>query len=107
MATELVTPTDEIPDALRDRMLEALAAVGTGSVPVDDVDPDAARLAAAALDRLRVVLATDGGREAALDLLAADALLTDACAAAARAGAEGIEEFTRTIITRLAELIPA
>lgn len=107
MSGGLVTPAAEIPAALRDRLFEALEAVGKESGAVDDVAPDVARLAAAALERLRLVLDSDGGRAAALDLLAADALLTDACAAAALSGAEGIEGFTRTLVARLAELIPA
>ena len=36
-------------------------------------------------------LASDGGRDVAIDLLAADALLTHACEAAAEAGPEALE----------------
>lgn len=104
MSRRLVTPEAEIPEALRERMLNALDRVVEAESPSGDA-PDAARLAAAALDRLQVVLASDGGRGAALDLLAADALLTDACAAAALGGTEELEDFTGELIDRLAELI--
>lgn len=107
MSRELVTDTDEIPAELRDRMLEALGmAAGEAGAIGDDVAHDPARLAAAALERLRLVLDSAGDRTVALDLLAADALLTEACAAAAEHGTEEMAEFARALIDRLAELLP-
>lgn len=70
------------PPALAAKMAEA---VGSR----EGVVPDA--LAAAAVVELHRVLASDGGRDVALDLLAADALLTHACEAAAEAGPEALE----------------
>ncbi|HEX6938366.1 MAG TPA: hypothetical protein VF158_03065 [Longimicrobiales bacterium] len=101
----------EPPPGLRDRMLEAVRAVGgppradgrdgaaaperrPASVP-EGVPSVAALLGEAALDRLRVVLAAPSGRDAALDLLAADALLTYACEAAAEAGPEALDATAR------------
>lgn len=108
MSRDLVTAAAEIPAALRDRMLEALgmAAGDTGAIG-DDVAPDPSRLAAAALDRLRLVLDSAGDRAVALDLLTADALLTEACAAATVQGPEGMAELTRALVSQLAELLPA
>jgi hypothetical protein len=66
------------PPELLARMLEAVADAPDG--------PVYAMLGEAALSRLRLVLASGGERAAALDLLAADALLTHALAAAAEDG---------------------
>jgi hypothetical protein len=64
------------PPSLRRVMADALERgdPGTGEL--------AERLAAAGLDLLRIVIAGPPGREGALTLLAADALLTYACEAA-------------------------
>jgi hypothetical protein len=70
----LETETAESPASLRERML---AAIPASDGPVADV------LADAALDCLRAAAADPHGPNAALNLLAADALLTHACAAAA------------------------
>ena len=78
----LASRTPAPPTALAEKMAEALGA-REGEIP------DA--LAAAAIDELRRVLASDGGRDVAIDLLAADALLTHACEAAAEAGPEALE----------------
>jgi hypothetical protein len=48
-------------------------------------------LGEAALDRLRAALGAGKDRRAAMDLLAADALLTYACEAAAEAGPDALE----------------
>jgi hypothetical protein len=64
-------------------------------------------LVAAALARLQRVLASSGDRTAAADLLAADALLTYACEAAAEQGGEVLAATTAEIApTRLARLLP-
>jgi hypothetical protein len=77
------------PPELLARMLEAVADAPDG--------PVYAMLGEAALSRLRLVLASGGERAAALDLLAADALLTHALAAAAEDGEatllEAVAEF--------------
>ena len=69
---------DDIPRPLAQRMDASLAGAPAG--------PDA--IMRAALDRLRAALALGDDREAAYELLAADALITQAAAAAARAGAD-------------------
>ncbi|HET9985454.1 MAG TPA: hypothetical protein VFQ38_17765 [Longimicrobiales bacterium] len=68
------------PPELRSRMADALAPAQT--LP--------GALAEAALSCLQAALARGGDRAAALDLLAADALLTYAMEAAAEAGAEAL-----------------
>src|SRR5690606_31114850 len=60
------------PAALFERMAEAVRAAGAA---VEGVPPIPAALGTAALDRLRAALQAPEGRAAALDLLAADALL--------------------------------
>lgn len=81
----LETREPDVPESLRDRMRNA----------VQDVDDAAAetpkRLALAAIACLRAALAAGDDRAAALDLLAADALLTHASEAAVEAGS--IEQF--------------
>lgn len=72
------------PESLRKRMLDALA-------PAEDV-PQA--LADAALNCLRAALAKP---DDALDLLAADALLTHAFAAAAEHGDEAVARFAESL----------
>lgn len=72
------------PPELLDAMLGALPRSG-GAVPEE--------LAAAALGLLRTVLGGSGGREDALPLLAADALLTHAFHAQAEFAPERLAEF--------------
>ncbi len=92
------------PAALFERMAEAVRAAGAA---VEGVPPIPAALGTAALDRLRAALQAPEGRAAALDLLAADALLTYACEAAAEIGPEALEATTRAFgPDRLATLIP-
>lgn len=103
---ELVTPIDTIPAELRDRILGSLRDADQGRQVIDDeVAPSPARLADAALGLIRDVLDSEGDRGVALDLLAADALLTEACAAAASFDVESRAEFTRGLIDQLAELV--
>lgn len=77
----------DAPPALVDAMLAALSADG------DEAVPEA--LAAGALRLYRGVLGGTGGREDALPLLAADALLTHALQAQAEMDPDGLEDFTR------------
>lgn len=74
------------PAELRDRMGEALAAVSSETVP--------GALAEAALSCMKDTLAAPEERASALDLLAADALLTYALEAAAELGAEMLRDIT-------------
>jgi hypothetical protein len=61
----------------------------------------------AALVCLRAALDKGDTRAAALDLLAADALFSYACEAAAEVGPEAIERFARDFgAARLADLVP-
>ena len=74
------------PPELRQRMAEALAVVTAGTVP--------GALAEGALACLQATIAAPQERATALDLLAADALLTYALEAAAEIGAAAIREMT-------------
>ncbi len=74
------------PPELRERMAEALAGVTAGTVP--------GALAEGALSCLQATMAAPQERATALDLLAADALLTYALEAAAEIGAAAIKEMT-------------
>ncbi len=76
------------PPELRQRMAEALAGVTAGTVP--------GALAEGALSCLQATMAAPQERATALDLLAADALLTYALEAAAEIGAAAIKEMTAT-----------
>lgn len=109
--------TPSAPPVLRQRMETGLARSGR-SVPHakplagpagTDLGVEstvAGALAEAALDRLRLALAAPEDRAAALDLLAADALLTYACEAAAEAGADALADLIRAYDpARLASLI--
>jgi hypothetical protein len=69
--------TSRAPAALRARVREHLGSAG-------DVDPTPAQLAAGGRRALDRVLSRDGDRSVALDLLAADALVTLALLAQAR-----------------------
>ena len=132
----------EAPDALRQRMAEAIRAVAERGQPeargegvevprlesreersevteavaaVEEVGAAgersgqgavARRLAEAGVARLRTVLEAPGEREAALDLLCADALLTYAMEAAAEAGPEALDAIARGFDPeRLAQLL--
>jgi hypothetical protein len=82
--------TRRAPAVLRDRVAE-FARSATGATP-------ASALAAAGHAALNRVLAHPGDRSAALDLLAADALITLALLAQAQAAAEQLEEFATTVL---------
>ncbi|HEX7048732.1 MAG TPA: hypothetical protein VF188_00870 [Longimicrobiales bacterium] len=108
------------PEGLRARMAEAVSAPATARLAAEHCAAGAAApgaaptrgawlaavLAAAAVVTMRRVLAAPGGRAAAYDLLAADALLTYACEAAAEAGLDALEATTHAHDpVRLAELL--
>lgn len=75
-----------------------------------DTDPGATlhqRLADAGIRALETVVARPSERSTAIVLLAADALLTYACEAAAEAGPDALDELTRGLgFERFSELIP-
>ena len=73
---------DDVPPPLAQRIGASLAGAPA----------DADAIMGAALERLRVALALGDEREAAYELLTADALITQAAAAAARAGADPVVE---------------
>ncbi len=82
--------TSQAPTALRGRVREyALAASGSTCVSA---------LAAAAQSALARVLSHPGDRSAALDLLAADALITLALQAQAEDAPERLEEFATSVL---------
>lgn len=83
----LAAQAADAPPELVDAMLAALPAEG------DEPVPDA--LAAGALRLYRTLLNGAGGREDALPLLAADALLTHALQAQAELDPGGLGDFTR------------
>ena len=76
----------DAPASLREKMLTAVAEVDEATVY------DA--LASAAAKCMKRALADPSDRARAFDLLAADALLTHACEAAAESGADTLREFT-------------
>lgn len=83
--------TGSAPGPLRDRVrAQVLARSSTGSIPH--------ALAEAGWDALRQVLSHAGDRSAALDLLAADALVTLALLAQAEAAPEHLDEFAASIL---------
>jgi hypothetical protein len=82
--------TVKAPSALRARVHRYLAIHGS--------DPSPAQVAAAADQALSAVLAQAGDRPAALDLLAADALITLALLAQAQAAPERLEEFAISVL---------
>jgi hypothetical protein len=86
-AAWLESRTAQAPPALRERMLAAVGEAAT--------TPTA--LAEAARQCLQRVLRDPHGPQAALDLLAADALLTHACAAAAEQGDAALASFTANL----------
>ena len=75
----------DAPERLRTHMLAALAGRTDGAV--------ATQLAGAARVCMTRALLTHDAFETALELLAADALLTHACEAAAETGSEALAEF--------------
>jgi len=82
--------TSQAPAALRIRVQDfALAAAG---------ESRASQLAAAGQAALERVLAHSGDRSAALDLLAADALITLALQAQAQDAPERLEEFATAVL---------
>jgi hypothetical protein len=82
--------TSQAPAALRARVMEFAAAASGGS--------RAARLAGAGQAALLRVLSHSGDRSAALDLLAADALITLALQAQAQDAPERLEEFAISVL---------
>jgi hypothetical protein len=99
----LAARSDAVPPALQDEM-EAAASAVPATAP-----PDApAELADAALACLRAAFDECDSRGAALHLLAADALVTGACEAAAEAGPEALERLCESLSpARLEPLLPA
>ena len=75
------------PDPLRERMLEALAEVNGGATICG-------QLADASAICLRNAMAEQALRVCAIGLLAADALMTHACEAAAEAGGDELAAFS-------------
>ena len=89
------------PESLRGRMLAALRNVPQAAGVADS-------LAAAALACLQDALRDPADRAHALDLLAADALFTHACEAAAADGSAALEQFARAWdATRFTQLLSA
>jgi hypothetical protein len=87
------------PPELRARMAAALEAVTSETVP--------GALAEAALSCLQATMAAPGERASALDLLAADALLTYALEAATEMGAQALRDVVDAYgPSRLGEVIP-
>lgn len=82
--------TSRAPAALRERVKEYAVSVAGGS--------PATSLAAAGQSALDRVLAHPGDRSAALDLLAADALITLALLAQAESAPQQLEEFATSVI---------
>ena len=85
----VVQHTSQAPEALRDRVRE-FARAASGNPPE--------ALAAAGQAALERVLSHSGDRSAALDLLAADALVTLALLAQAEAEPERLEEFATSVL---------
>ena len=85
-AAWLAPRIEAAPESLRTRMMSAVTNATGGTV--HDL------LAAAAADCLKRAMEKPSDRASALDLLAADALLTHACEAAAEQGGETLRQFT-------------
>jgi hypothetical protein len=83
--------TSSAPAALRARVREHLG-------PADDRDPAPAQLAVAGRRALDRVLGRDGDRGVALDLLAADALVTLALLAQAQREPGGLGDFAAAVL---------
>ena len=90
--------TDEVPEALTERMIGVLPADG-------DSVPEA--LARAALELYATVARGSGGREDALPLLAADALFTHAFEAQAEIDPSGIDDLVTTCERGLGAIAPS
>jgi hypothetical protein len=86
--------TSEAPEALRTRVQQHITRADAGQTV-----PDA--LARAAQEALGEVLTHPGDRSVALDLLAADALITLALLAQAQRAPEGLGEFAASILQSL------
>ncbi|HKU62187.1 MAG TPA: hypothetical protein VJQ44_13270 [Gemmatimonadales bacterium] len=86
--------TGRAPEVLRRRVQQHLADTGTGAM--DDPTPEA--LAAAGRRALEQVLAHAGDRTVALDLLAADALVTLALLAQAERSPGELERFAAEVL---------
>jgi dihydropteroate synthase len=82
--------TSQGPTALRSRVQEYVQASGGATLPE--------KLSAAAQAALTYVLSHTGDRSVALDLLAADALITLALLAQAEHAPEGLEEFAGSVL---------
>lgn len=90
----------DAPEALRERMLAAVAEAGSAGEIHD-------RLGHAAALCLERAMAEQARRESAMDLLAADALLTHACEAAAEGGSDVLAAFAAAWdATRFEQLLP-
>jgi len=86
----VVNRTEGAPDALRDKVLEYLGGADTRS-------PD--DLALAGNRALRDSLGRDPGRDAALELLCADALITLALLAQAETDPAGLDRFAAALVS--------
>ena len=100
-------PAADSLNAVMARGIEAALQVPPPALMSDGAGRVAAVLATAAIDRLEAALRLGDTRDAAPDLLAADALVTYACEAAADAGPGTLEALVREFGTsRLARLLP-
>lgn len=91
----------DAPASLRERMLAALGAVNSTA----EIHEQLGAAAALCLER---AMAGQTRRTSAMDLLAADALMTHACEAAAEAGSHVLDAFAgEWNATRLGRLLPA
>jgi hypothetical protein len=99
-AVWLTARITDAPDALRDRMLAALSEVSGA----EEIHEHLGQASALCLER---AMAEQARRESAMDLLAADALLTHACEAAAEAGSDVLAAFAGAWdATRFERLLP-
>lgn len=102
---ELARWLDERTPAMPSELRAALDAAVEAAGP-SDADPLPDRLAGAGLATLARVARATAQRSTAMELLAADALLTYACEAAAEAGPEALERLTaRLDYARFATLL--
>lgn len=93
-----------MPGALQWAVREAVAAAeAAGAVEPDR--PLAERLTSCAVHALDVVVRADADRAMAARLLAADALLTYACEAAAEAGSDELERVAAGGVARIGALL--
>lgn len=87
----LAAHLNEAPDALRERVRELVAETGPG-------ESRAGSLSLAAMTALRRVIQHPGDRTIALDLLAADGLITLALLAQAESDPERLEAFAADLL---------